>query len=127
MDSIIHKFARLFVASISKGKSYVFDEFAAKLIGVGVVCHGIYAYTTKAEDEIEIQNKYLVVNHIGTHFALNTNDGKQFMIPSSVWYWQFDVPEKWNKLEVGQKYKVKTYGYRIPALGLFPNIVEIKD
>lgn len=40
-----------------------------------------------------------------------TPDGKDhhFVIPYSLWYWQFNVPKIWKRTEIGATYRVKYY------------------
>lgn len=47
-------------------------------------------------------------------------------IVSNVWYLgRFNSMEEWNKLEVGKKYRIKGFGYRIGFLGMYPRIYDI--
>ena len=110
-----------------EGKELVFNPVASSVLATFGIGHMLYAFGTRSEDEIEVSNKYQIYSSSGTHFAIDTTDNRQFLIPYSVWYLQFDVPEKWNKIQKGRKYKIVKYGYRIPALSMFPNIVSIKD
>ncbi len=124
--SILGKFIRIWDLCFIKPNPKVFEPVVAGIVGVGCLMHATYAYTTQATEEITVESKYQIFNPVGTAFGVHTTDGRQFMIPSSVWYWQFDVPEQWNNMQPGKKYKVSTYGYRIPYLAMFPNIVKIE-
>lgn len=104
-----------------------FSVFQFNLLLGGTVGHMAYAYGVRSEEVVTIKSKYQIFNTTHTDFAVNTIDNKQLMIPSSLWYWQFNVTEKWNSLEEGKTYNVSTYGIRVPALGMFPNIVSISD
>ena len=104
-----------------------FEPALAVVVGIGCVMHAGYAYGTKDTQEIEVQSKYQIFNKLGTAFAINTSDGRQMIIPASLWYWQFDVPEQWNSMQVGKKYNVDVYGFRIPFLALYPNIVHANE
>ena len=48
-------------------------------------------------------------------------------MPSSIWFWQFKSPELWRSLEAGKTYSVQSYGWRMPLLGMFPNIVDAHE
>lgn len=89
-----------------------FSKFNAGILSFGSVCHMTYAYSTREISEIQIKSKYQIYSNGMTHFAVNTTNNKQFLIPSSLWYMQFDITEKWNALESNEIYKVTTYGYR---------------
>lgn len=98
-------------------------------IGLGLVMitgNATYAYSTKKDIKIVPKNKYqLYHNH--TSLYINDNENKQYKVPTSFWYWQWDATEIWNSLEVGKTYEVKVYGWRIPVMGLYPNIIGIKE
>ena len=57
------------------------------------------------------------------------NDGKHYNVSNSFWYWKWDSIEDWANVEtnIEKKITVIYYGYRIPFLGMFPNIVEISS
>ena len=123
--NILHKIG-LIARGCSENTSKVFNGTFAFMTTGGVLAHGVYAYGTRGiEQQITVASKYQIYNSTGTDFAVNTTNGKQYLIPFSFWYWQFDVPEKWANLEVGKTYNIKTYGMRIPYLGFFPNIIDV--
>jgi len=125
---MLHKIAR-WLNLLYVDTSKVFTPTNLKIVTFGTVCHMGYAYGSKSSDEVEVASKYQIwgTKGVGTHFVINTTDGRQFLIPSSLWYWQFDVAERWNAMIVGKKYKVDVYGYRVPALGTYPNIIGYSD
>ena len=53
--------------------------------------------------------------------------GRHFNINNSFWYWKWDAIEEWNNIQEQKETTlfVSYYGYRIPFLGLFPNLVHI--
>ena len=59
---------------------------------------------------------------------VDTN-GRHFNVNNSFWYWKWDAIEDWtNILKEGKGQEViavSYYGYRIPFLGMFPNVVEV--
>lgn len=98
---MLHKLAKWFRLCI-EDTSKVFNPYSFGLVTAGTVYHMGYAYGSKSNEDIEIASKYQIFGADGTHFAVNTTDGRQFLVPSSLWYWQFDVPEKWNTMSVGK-------------------------
>lgn len=125
--SFIHKLSQVYKLCF-ENPHQKFSKTSASIVALGVFMHATYSYGSRRNDieKITIENKYQIFNKGTTHFVVSTTKGKQMIIPYSLWYWQFDVPEKWDSLEVGKTYKVKTYGYRIPFLGMFENIVQIR-
>jgi hypothetical protein len=107
--------------------SIKFSRETALCLAGGTLCHMCYAYETYDSDEIVVDSKYQIYSGPVTFFALNLSDGRQMIIPHSLWYWQFDVTEKWNSLEIGKSYKVAKYGIRYPCFGMYPNIIDIRQ
>ncbi|MCK5617437.1 DUF1523 family protein [Candidatus Pacearchaeota archaeon] len=40
--------------------------------------------------------------------------------------WKFDSSTIQGKIKVGEQVSVRTYGFRIPFLSMYPNIIEVK-
>lgn len=95
------------------------------LIGAGLLVHANYAYGTRREETHTIDNKYQIVSLGQTHYALSTTKGEQLLIPHSLWYWQWAVPEQWQALPVGKEVQLTTYGYRIPWAGVYKQVVAV--
>lgn len=89
--------------------------------------HGIYAYGTYQNKNINILQKYSFVKNGFTQFMVIDENGKHYNMINSIWYWKWNSIEDWNSLDKceNKSKKVKIYGYRIPLLGIFPNIVSI--
>ena len=49
--------------------------------------------------------------------------GKHYNVNNSLWYWKWDSIEDWHNLETNKPLTIKYYGYRVPLIGVFPNIV----
>ena len=97
------------------------------LVAGGLLVHAGYAYGTRREEHHTVNNKYQIVRHGQTHYALSTTKGEQLLIPHSLWYWQWDVPEQWQGFPVGEQVVVSTYGYRIPWAGLYKQVVAVRS
>jgi hypothetical protein len=54
---------------------------------------------------------------------IDSND-KHYNLNNSLWYWKWDSIEDWYSIHEEQKLNTLTYGWRVPILGLFPNIVS---
>ena len=99
--------------------------------------HGCFALITNKTEEICVTKKYKFVANGFTNFMIVDDKGRHFNVNNSVWYWKWDAIEDWTNVqavkekEKGEKEKepynkifVGYYGYRIPVLGMFPNIIE---
>jgi hypothetical protein len=94
--------------------------------GILLSCHLGYSFLTINEKEIIVKNKYQEINYGFTKYLIATDDNKQLKIDTNIWRGNFDLQEKWNLLNEGEKYKVKYYGWRLPFFGMNPNIYKIQ-
>ena len=104
--------------------------FFSSITLFGVIVHGCYAYGTNKSETILVEDKYTFTEKGFSQFCIsaqNKSKKEQYLIPHSIWYWQFDVNEKYQSMEKNKFYNITYYGYRIPFLGIYPNIVDIKN
>lgn len=87
--------------------------------------HGCFAFGTTKQEELLITKKYKFVSNGFTNFMVIDDNGRHFNVNNSFWYWKWDAIEDWSNINVinNNKIRVSYYGYRIPILGMFPNIV----
>ena len=102
------------------------------VLGTSVVLtygHGMFALGTNKTEEICVTKKYTYVANGYTNFMIVDDKGRHFNVNNSFWYWKWDAIEEWNNIQEQTEDKtfitVGYYGYRIPFLGLFPNLVHI--
>jgi hypothetical protein len=90
----------------------------------------MYAYLTDETITVTIKDKERIVTGSGTGISskfLVYTDGEVFENTDSLWYWKWDSADVQNELEVGQTYTVKVYGWRVPFLSMFRNVVEVNN
>jgi hypothetical protein len=97
------------------------------LSAVGLVGHGSYSYSTLKRDTIKINKKYTFAQNSNSQFMIIDENNKHYNVNNSFWYWKWDSIEEWSTLKENDTINIKYYGYRIPCLGFFPNIVCCKD
>ena len=99
------------------------------VLGTSVVLtygHGMFALGTNKTEEICVTKKYTYVVNGYTNFMIVDDNGRHFNVNNSFWYWKWDAIEEWNNIDEKETTLIVSYyGYRIPFLGLFPNIVDI--
>lgn len=132
------------VKFLIKNDSKTFTIESAKagsiILGFGTVVHSAYAYGTVHNEKITVDEQYQLLARNGSlqmirtkHETINEKKNKikikdvHYAVPPSLWFWQFKSPELWRSLEAGKTYNIKTYGWRVPLLGIFPNIVDAKE
>ena len=98
---------------------------AAGIISCSITAgHFAYAVGTKREKEINIVSKYKFTRNGFTEFMIIDSEGNHYNINNSFWYWKWDSIEDWSSIEANKKINTKYYGFRVPILGIFPNIVS---
>jgi hypothetical protein len=100
-------------------------ELRVKLlvIAAGLTGHGVYALSTSKKDSSIVVKKYEMVRNGFTEFMIIDNKGRHFNINNSLWYWKWNSIEDWSNIKEGEQLYFKYYGWRLPFLGLFPNII----
>lgn len=99
------------------------------VLGTSVVLtygHGMFALGTNKTEKICVTKKYTYVVNGYTNFMIIDDNGRHLNVNNSFWYWKWDAIEEWNNIDEKETTLVVSYyGYRIPFLGLFPNVVDI--
>ena len=109
-------------------KIFILDnKIRAQIIGTLVCGHALYSYGTQKHNTITVANMYTYTQNARSEFMIIDDTGKHYNINNSLWYWKWDSIEDWYNLNKGDKIFIKYYGYRIPFLGLFPNIFYSKN
>jgi len=62
-----------------------------------------------------------------TNFMVYTRDNRAFKNVNNIWFWKWRSTELQAKIQKGKKYSAEIYGWRIGGIGLYPNIVSIKE
>jgi len=84
----------------------------------------VYSYFTVFEKIITVKEKdSMRTGKYGKNIISDT-DGNVYTIENSIFYDFFTAMELFTKIEQNQSYKVKGFGYRIPILGIYPNIIK---
>ena len=89
-----------------------------------ISCNFLYAIFTREEKEIIVKKKYQFDRSGFTEFMVIDSNGKHYNLNNSLWYWKWDSIEDWHLIKEEQKLNTLTYGWRVPILGMFPNIVS---
>jgi hypothetical protein len=103
----------------NKNSAYNLEFF---LLGTLPFMHGVYALNTENKEKTVIVKKYKMVRNGFTDFMVIDNKDRHFNVNNSVWYWKWNSVEDWNNIKEGNEIRIKYYGWRVPILGLFPNI-----
>ena len=99
------------------------SKITFRLFTLGLIGHGCYTLKTTNNKIIIVHKKYKFSNNGFTEFMVIDQKGNHYNVTNSIWYWKWDSIEDWHKIQTNKKIIMKYYGWRIPLLGLFPNIV----
>ena len=96
--------------------------------GVSMIsCNFLYAIFTREEKDIIVKKKYQFDRSGFTDFMVIDSHGKHYNLNNSLWYWKWNSIEDWHSIKEEQKLNTLMYGWRVPILGLFPNIVSCQN
>ena len=101
-------------------------DYLSNFLGISIVSgvHAGYCLSTQKNEEIKVDKKYKIVINGFSQFMVCDKSGRHFNLNNSLWYWKWDSIEDWSKIKKGDTILIKYYGWRVPSLGIFPNIVS---
>lgn len=107
----------------------VFVLVAVVLVGsCGVGCA---SYFVRNEYEATVTDKQVKRQEKKDTYLIFTKlrDGsvRVFKNTDSTLYWKFNSSDVFAKLEKGQTYRIKAYGWRIPFFSMYENIVSATE
>lgn len=105
------------------------------MVFVYFLLHGPYARGTKRKTTFVVKEKGTLTHgyvndgygSTWTNFMIYTKDGRAFKNINSIWFWKWRSTELQAKMKAGKKYVATVYGWRIGGIGVYPNIVNIKE
>jgi hypothetical protein len=92
------------------------------LLVTTVSTHFTYAISTNKKEQTTVEKKYTMTRNGFTEFMIIDDKGRHFNVNNSLWYWKWNSIEDWHNIKEGNEIKFGYYGWRVPVLGLFPNI-----
>ena len=72
--------------------------------------------TQSNDDDGKVQSTYMIYTDAG---VLRNDD--------ALWFAKFNSSDIYGNLDIGKRYRLKIYGWRIPFLSMYPNIVRIRE
>jgi len=104
------------------------------LIGGLFVTNAVYTFGTFNEKIITVDSKFISTNSSGgskdipssvfSEYNVSDKTNAVYRVQRSWLYMHFSNVELWNSLKEQESYKIGYFGWRIPFLGVFPNIVK---
>lgn len=99
--------------------------FYAALLALLLIVQIVYVYFTRFERVITVKEKHEFSTGKYIRNTISDEEGNVYQVQSSLPLLHFREAELWLKVEKNRKYTILAYGWRIPILGLYPNIVGL--
>lgn len=97
------------------------------IIGFLILSSFIYPLATTFEKTITIKKKYTRNRgRKGDSYFVVDNNNTIYQVNNLLYNLDFNRAEDWNLLEEGKTYKIKSYGFRMGFLDMYPTISSIK-
>ena len=97
------------------------------LVGVGSIVLQILQYNHKETFNGEITEKYNKRDGDSDKFFIVLDDNKVIENSDLLFKGKFNSADIQAKLKVGDKVEVKTIGYRVHLLSIYPTMYEVKE
>ena len=94
-----------------------------------------YCMATISYEMIVVSDKGIVVHNYDmgegggsvSHYVVYTTNGQAIKNTNNIWFWKWTSDELQGKLKKGKQYKIKTWGVRVPWLGLYKHIISATE
>ena len=93
-------------------------------LGTVITTSAVYSYSTVINRDITIIDKYKFNKYGFTEFMVIDENNNHYNFNNNLWFLKFNNIEDYYKLKEGDKVNIFHCGWRIPFLGLFPNIYK---
>ena len=111
--------------------SFILVIILATLIVIGSIIGGISLYTHTSEYTITITDKERIYQAEDSKYLIFGEDANGtslvFENTDSLFHGKWNSSNIQGQLKEGNTYTIKVYGYRIPILSMYENIIEVKE
>lgn len=96
----------------------------AAVLAVALIGGGVYVYAQTDPVTVTITDKESIPNNDAGHEYRVYTDQGTFVMKDSLVHPRFDTADEYGALEPGQTYDCEKYGFRIPLLSSFENLIN---
>lgn len=86
----------------------------------------IYVYSTKFKKIIIVDKKHIYGSKAKGSKSISDSNNDIYTLKNSIYIYHWRSMELFDKIESGNTYEIEGHGIRVPILGLFPNITNVK-
>lgn len=104
---------------------FVIVVLLAIMLAGMILVSPILAYVTNDTVTFTVKEKENIVRNDSSKYLIYT-DSEVFENTDSLWYWKWNSSDVYRDLEVGKQYEAEVYGFRVPFLSWYRNIVDVK-
>lgn len=101
---------------------YLIGAFFGLFMVIGLIISPLIAYNTKQAVSFTVNDKAVTVSDKTSTYLIYTDNGV-FKDEDSLWYWKWNSSDVYNVLERGKSYRADVYGFRVPFLSMYKNII----
>jgi len=90
------------------------------------VLNFLYYFGTRFQKSVMVKKTFNIYKKNGKGLMFEDTNNQTYRV-SNLWFkGEFDSMEDWNLLQPGQQATIEGYGYRVPMLGMYPNVYSVQ-
>lgn len=90
-------------------------------------CDAIYQLGTVGHVDVEIDRKEAVSHGESTKYLIYPEKGEPLQNEDALFHGKFNSSTVYGEIEKGKCYRFKVYGWRVPFLSMYKNIVRKRE
>ena len=106
------------------------DMIVPGIVVVIVAAIAVCAVVYYASDEIvtvTVDEKWTKYHSGDAKYLFSDEKGIVYSMEDSLLLWKFDASNRYASIESGKSYEITTYGWRIPVLSWYKNVVSVRE
>jgi len=96
------------------------------LVVGAIISSPIIAYSTDVYVEDIVKEKERITKRDSSKYLI-FGETETYENTDSLWYWKWNSSDIYGDLEEGKTYRLRVYGWRIPFMSWYRNIIEIEE
>ena len=97
------------------------------LASVFVMGGYMFAHGTSDSITTTVTDKHRVVDRDGDSKWIVMTEDMSFQNSDALWHMKFNSTDIQGKLRVDGTYRIEYYGWRVPVMSMYPNIISVEE